>query len=200
MVSIRMLVIAPLTTALAGCGFVGADPNRFERWAQDVAAIPVSYEEAGLRGPVQSARAVGLRGPVELGQRTPMRIEVVEPEVLWEARADGFRGAAQAAGHAVAEAVVHEAVVQAPQVAHEVVRAAARTIQLGAFSSRGAAEAAWSRLSGHAALADAAPRYEEIQRGGRTLVRLRVSLDADRVDAACRAAGAGDYCASTGTS
>jgi len=167
-----MLVIAPLTTALAGCGFVGADPNRFERWAQDVAAIPVSYEEAGLRGPVQSARAVGLRGPVELGQRTPMRIEVVEPEVLWEARADGFRGAAQAAGHAVAEAVVHEAVVQAPQVA---MRSYAL---LHAPSSSAPSPAAapprppGAGLSGTPALADAAPRYEEIQRGGRTLVPL----------------------------
>ena len=200
MVSIRMLVIAPLAVTVAGCGFVEADPNRFERWAEGVAAVPVSYQQAGLRGPIQTVESLGLRGPVELGPRTPMRIEVVEPEVLWAARADGFQGAAQAATQAVAEALVQEAVAQAPQIAEEVVRVAARTIQLGAFSSRTAAEAAWTRLSGHAALAGAAPRYEEVQRDGRTLVRLRASVEASRAHAACQAAGAGDYCASTGAS
>lgn len=200
MVSIRMIVIAPLAVAMAGCGLVEADPNRFERWADGVAAVPVSYEQAGLRGPIQTVQSLGLRGPVELGPRTPMRIEVVEPEVLWDARADGFQAAAQAAGQVAAEAVVQEAVARAPQIAEEVVRVAARTIQLGAFSSRGAAEAAWTRLSGHATLAGAVPRYEEIQRDGRTLVRLRASVEASRAQAACQAAGAGDFCASTGAS
>ena len=204
MPSIRMIVFPPLLIGLAGCGLVEADPSRFERWAQGVAAIPVTYEEAGLRGPIASAEALGLRGPVELGPRSPMRIEVVEPEVLWEARADGRRGTSQSNSQAIAEAVVQQAVEQAvqqaPEVAEEVVRVVTRTIQLGAFSSRSAAEAAWTQLSAHASLAGATPRYEEIQRDGRTLVRLRAAVEASRASAACQAAGAGQYCTSTGAS
>lgn len=197
MTSIRMIAVVPLTALLAGCGFVEADPNRFERWAEGVAAIPVSAEAAGLRGPLLSAQTVGLRGPIEPGSRTPMRIEVVEPEVLWDARADGFAAVATAA---VAEAVVEQTVNHAPEVVEQVVRTAGRTIQLGAFSSRQAAEAAWAQMSGHSGLVGVSPLFEEIQRDGRTLVRLKASVDEAQAHDVCRAAGAGDYCASTGRS
>lgn len=197
MASIRMIAVVPLTALLAGCGFVEADPNRFERWANGVAAIPVTAESAGLRGPILSAQTIGLRGPIEPGSRTPMRIEVVEPEVLWDARANGFAATATAA---VAEAVVEQAVAQAPQVVEQAVRAAERTIQLGAFSSRQAAEAAWAEVSGHSGLAGVSPVFEEVQRDGRTLVRLRASVREVHARDVCRAADADDYCASTGRS
>lgn len=197
MVSIRMIVFAPVLVAVGGCGLVEADPRRFESWAEGVAAIPVSYEDAGLRGPILSAREIGLRGPIEIGPRTPMRIEVVEPEVLWAARGEGI---AEAATEAVGEVVVEQAVSRAPEVAEGVVRVVTRTVQLGAFSSRSAAESAWAELSRHAALSGATPRYEEIQRDGRTLIRLRTAVEAGRAAAACQAARAGDFCASTGAS
>lgn len=204
MAPIRMIVVAPLLAVLGGCGMVEADPNRFERWAEGVAAIPLSSDEAGLRGPVVTAEASGLRAAVDAGPRSPMRIEVVEPEVLWDARADGFapalRGPVEAASAAVAEAVVEQAVQRAPVVVEEVVRTAGRTVQLGAFSSRASAEAAWARLAGHTALAGVAPRYETVERDGRTLVRLRAVVAEAAATSVCRAAGAGDYCASTGQS
>lgn len=202
MAPIRTLVVVPFAVVLSGCGFVEADPHRFERWAEGVAAISLSSEEAGLRGPVVSGEALGLRGAVDVGPRTPMRIEVVEPEVLWDARADGHRLPApvQGAASAVAEAVVQQAVQHAPEVAEEVVRAAGRTVQLGAFSSRAAAEAAWARLADHTALSGVSPRYETVQRDGRTLVRLRAVVADAAAGSVCRAAGAGDFCASTGQS
>ena len=205
MASIRTIFVFPLAVALSGCGFVEADPHRFESWAESVASIPLSSEDAGLRGPIVSAEALGLRGPVDVGPRTPMRIEVVEPEVLWEARADGFqynlRGPVEAASAAVAEAVVQQAVDRAPEVAEEVIRAAGRTVQLGAFSSREAAEAAWAQVAAsHPALNGVAPRYETVDRDGRTLVRLRAVVAEGAAAAVCRAAGAGDFCASTGQS
>lgn len=204
MAPIRTLVVVPFAVVLSGCGFVEADPHRFERWAEGVAAIPLSSDEAGLRGPIVTAESIGLRGPVDVGPRTPMRIEVVEPHVLWEARADGFepglRGPVEAAAGAVAEAVVQQAVQRAPVVVEEVVRAASRTVQLGAFSSQAAAEAAWSRLADHTALSGVQPRYETVQRDGRTLVRLRAVVAEAAAASVCRAAGAGEFCASTGQS
>ena len=193
MAPIRTLVVVPFAVVLSGCGFVEADPHRFERWAEGVAAIPLSSEEAGLRGPIVTAESIGLRPAVDVGPRTPMRIEIVEPQVLWEARADGFepglRGPVEAAAGVVAEAVVED-----------VVRAASRTVQLGAFSSREAAETAWARLADHTALAGVSPRYETVQRDGRTLVRLRAVVADAAAASVCRAAGAGDFCASTGQS
>ncbi len=181
---------------------VEADPHRFERWAEGVAAIPLTAEEAGLRGPMVTAEAAGLRGPALDGPRPSMRIEVVEPEVLWEARADGFDLGApvQAASAAVAEAVVEQAVQRAPVVVQDVVRSAGRTIQIGAFSSRASAEAAWARIADHTALAGVSPRYETVERDGRTLVRLRAVVEEAAAASVCRAAGAGDFCASTGQS
>lgn len=202
MAPIRMIVVAPLLAVLGGCGMVEADPHRFERWAEGVAAIPLTAEEAGLRGPMVTAEAAGLRGPVPDGPRPSMRIEVVEPEVLWEARADGFDLGApvQAASAAVAEAVVEQAVQRAPVVVQDVVRSAGRTIQIGAFSSRASAEAAWARIADHTALAGVSPRYETVERDGRTLVRLRAVVEEAAAASVCRAAGAGDFCASTGQS
>ena len=202
MAPIRMIVVAPLLAVLGGCGMVEADPHRFERWAEGVAAIPLTAEEAGLRGPMITAEAAGLRGPALDGPRPSMRIEVVEPEVLWEARADGFDLGApvQAASTAVAEAVVEQAVQRAPAVVQDVVRSAGRTIQLGAFSSRASAEAAWARIADHTALAGVSPRYETVERDGRTLVRLRAVVEEAAAASVCRAAGAGDFCASTGQS
>lgn len=208
MAPIRTLVVFPLAAAISGCGFVDADPNRFEHWAEGVAAIELSAEDAGLRGPMITAQAAGLRGPVDPADRSPMRIEVVEPEVLWDARADGFqqglRGPMRAATTAVAEAVVQQAVDRAPEivpvVVEDVVRAASQTVQLGAFSSRETAEAAWARLAGHSALSGVTPRYETVERDGRTLVRLRAVVAENAVAAVCRAAGAGAFCASTGQS
>ncbi|MBN8553584.1 MAG: SPOR domain-containing protein [Caulobacterales bacterium] len=200
MVSIRTIVATPLLVALGGCSLVEADPQRFERWAESVAAIPMTDEPVGLRPAAFPAQVMGLRPAVDLGSRTPMRIEVVEAEELWEHRANGFQAAGEALPHPVAEVVVERAVARAPVVAQQVVRTLTHTVQLGAFSSRAAAEAAWSRVAGHTAFSGTTPRYEEIQRDGRTLVRLRTDVAASHVRAACQAAQAGDFCESTGVS
>lgn len=197
MAPIRMLVVAPLTVLVGGCGLVEADPHRFERWAQSVAEIDVSAEDAGLRGMIGPEHEI-------VGPRTPMTIHVVEPEVLWDARADGFqdglRGPIQATLEAGAQAVVQQAAAQVAETVVEAVREGL-TVQLGAFSSRAAAEAAWARMSDHAGLDGAEARFEPVTRQGQTLFRLRAGpVSPDAVGAVCRAAGAGDWCASTARS
>ena len=139
---LRTAFVISAALALPGCGMIEANPNRFEEWGQAVAAIPVSADDAGLRGMIRTTDA-----PVE-GPRTPMRIEVVEPEVLWHARADGFeaglRGPIEAAARAGTDAVVQQAVRQvtgARPAAVEPAPASGLTVQLGAFSTRAAGRA-----------------------------------------------------------
>lgn len=200
MVSIRTIVTAPLLFVLGGCGLVEADSQRFERWAHGVAAIPVTSEALDLRPAVMTAEVMGLRPAVQSGPRSPMRIVVVEPEVLLEARANGSYSTGRTGPEPLAQVAVEQMVQDVRVVTTEAERTVRQTIQLGAFSSRGAAEAAWQRLSHHASLTAVTPRYEEIQREGRTLVRLRASVAAHQAQAACDAARAGRYCASTGVS
>ncbi len=200
---LRTAFVISAALALPGCGMIEANPNRFEEWGEAVASIPVSADDAGLRGLIDPAGA-----PVE-GPRTPMRIEVVEPEVLWHARADGFeaglRGPIEAAARAGTEAVVQQAVRQVtgvrPQQAAEAAPPSGLTVQLGAFSSREAAEAAWANLSGQGALSGLRPEFQPVERDGRTLYRLRAGpVASEAVTAVCRAAGAGQWCASTAAS
>lgn len=199
---LRSALLISAATALSGCGLIEANPHRFEQWGEAVASVPVSAEDAGLRG------LIGNADVVPQGPRTPMRIEVVEPEVLWHARADGFeaglRGPIEAAARAGTEAVVQEAVRQVtgtrPQVSQPA-QVSGLTVQLGAFSSWEAAESAWAGLSGRGPLSGLRPEFEAVERDGRTLYRLRAGpVPSDAVTAVCRAAGAGEFCASTARS
>ncbi|WP_296817110.1 SPOR domain-containing protein [Brevundimonas sp.] len=198
---LRSALVTSAAVALSSCGLVEANPHRFEQWGEAVAAIPVSAEEAGLRGMLDAG------SPPPTGPRTPMRIEVVEPEVLWHARADGFqaglRGPLEAAARAGTEAVVQEAVRQVTGEGQPPAQlpAGGLTVQLGAFSSREAAEAAWANLSGQGPLSGLRPEFQSVERDGRTLYRLRAGpVPSDAVTIVCRAAGAGEWCASTARS
>lgn len=215
-------VLALLLVGLtAGCGMVENDPHRFERMAERVAAIP-------LEGSSGARRAEAPRSATEAGLRpahaAPLRVEVMTPHALWDAREAGLRGAVtqaaaeaasaaapaliQAATHAVVEAAPPLRPAHAPSVSHPPqvrARAADRAstlMQLGAFGSESAARAAWSRLKqGPAAahLDGATPVFERVDVNGRTLVRLKAPAPAQGAAVVCAAAGIDDpWCRRTG--
>lgn len=186
-----LAVVAACT--VAGCGVV-EDPKRFENLARKVAEVPVSLERPGAGVPLRSADELGLRRP------QPLRVEVMEPHDLWDARDGMVRQAAEAAAPVLAEAAVQQVAHRAPVLRRPSLGAEAgetRTVQLGAFSSRAAAEQAWSKAQTRAgeALRGARPRFETVQVGGRTLVRLKASVPSTQADGACAALGADrDWC------
>ena len=203
-------VLALAAVLLASCGGVDGDPNRFENFAENIAAIPMD----GQRASDQTAGQKGLRPALQ-----PVRVEVMDPHALWDARDAGLRGVVEQAAPKVIEAAA-PAVIQA--VSKDLSdRAAAVTravdlrpalperaqpdrgrpapdralVQLGAFSTENAARAAWSRLkNGEAswALADLSPVFEPVQIGERRLVRLKVPAPAAGAAAVCAAAGIDD--------
>ncbi|MFN3817143.1 SPOR domain-containing protein [Brevundimonas sp.] len=196
--------------SLGACGMVEDQPNRFETMAERVADIRLSTH-ASQDAPVAPPRAESA------GLRQALRVEVLDPHALWDARDGGLRGVIEAAAPAVAEAAA-PAIVQAAsdQVSHAVsehlrpavaVSTAASTapgavIQLGAFSSEASAREAWTRFStgaARAALAGLTPRFEPVTVNGRDLVRLKVGAPAETAAEICRAAQVSDpWCAAAG--
>ncbi|MBB5745404.1 hypothetical protein [Brevundimonas variabilis] len=192
---LRPALVCLLALSGTGCTMVEGDPHRFEKLAQGIADIPVDG-----RGSLQ-------RSSAEAGLRPAVRVELLDPHDLWDAR-DGF---IEETVNRAAPAVVETA---APIVVKAVTERAGaslfddagrtdglrsalipenrhRTIQLGAYSSESAARAAWRGFSSGEAshvLEDLQPRYEQAQVSGRALVRLKVSAPVDRV---------GDICQST---
>lgn len=189
MTSSRML--RPVLLGLIGftttsCGMVEADPHRFETMAEAVADIPLD----GRPRPVRTAAQEGLR-PALAGPGA-LRVEVMDPHDLWDARDTGLRGAVERAGPAAIQAaapVLTEAMIRrAAGPARETVRT---TLQLGAFASPAAAERAWSRIAGaDHGVADLSPSFESVEVDGRSLTRLKVSAPAEAARAICRAADA----------
>ena len=193
-----LLGLAGLTTA--SCGVVEGDPHRFESMAQFVADIPV---DGGAR-PVRTAAESGLRPALATAEAVvnpgDLRVEVMDPHDLWDARDAGLRGAVEAAAPAMIQAaapVVAEAVVQRVSAEMPTRRlapapAVARTtLQLGAFASPAAAQRAWGRIAdaGHG-VAELTPVFEAVEVDGRSLTRLKVSTPVDTARAVCRAADA----------
>ncbi|MDP3800586.1 MAG: SPOR domain-containing protein [Brevundimonas sp.] len=203
---IRPVVVLFAAAGLNACGMVEADPHRFENLAESVAAIDLDGQGVA-RPPVRTAAAAGLR--------PALRVEVMDPHALWDAR-DGLDGAveraaprlAAAAAPAVADAVVQQVSARIDEASSRAglrpalaARTAARTrvdrglVQLGAYSSEAAARSAWSRLkSGEAAWAlnGLSPVYEGVEVGGRRLTRLKVRAPAAGAAAVCAAAGIDD--------
>ncbi|MGV3577593.1 SPOR domain-containing protein [Brevundimonas sp.] len=198
-------MLRPVLLGLAGlatssCSLAEGDPHRFESMAQYVADIPLD----GGERPVRTAADVGLRPAMVTAEAVAnpgdLRVEVMSPHELWDARDSGLRGVVAAAAPAVIEAaapVVAEAVVQrvsaemptprlkpAPEVART-------TLQLGAFASPAAAQRAWGRIAdaGHG-VAELTPVFEAVEVDGRSLTRLKVSAPVDAARAVCRAADA----------
>lgn len=195
---LRVLLVLAVGLTLAGCGVNERDPRRFEALAESVAAIPVSAEAD--RTPARAAHTP--LTPRQTG-KPPLKVELMTPHELWDAR-DGVAGRARMAAVALpsglrdSEAPSAARAAPAPP-ASAPVAAGTRSIQLGAFSSEEGARAAWARLSrgpDAAILAGLQPLYEGVDVGGRRLIRLRVSAAPDRVQALCRAAASADsWCA-----
>lgn len=213
-------MLRPVLVGLAGlstvsCGLVENDPRRFESLAEAVADIPLE----GGSVPVRSAAESGLRPALVRAEAVAnpgdLRVEVMDPHDLWDARDAGLRGAVEqaapaliaAAAPAMAAVVVEQVAARRaqprpePGVVAGAVRAAASpagarplvlaTLQLGAFSSPEAARAAWTRIaSAGQAIAGLSPRFEAVEVDGRTLTRLKVMAPEDEARAVCRAADA----------
>lgn len=202
---IRPVLALVATASLSGCGMIDSDPHRFENLANSVAAIDVNGQRA----------AAPARTAAEAGLRPALRVEVMDPHALWDARDGLDRAVERAAPRLVAAAApaVADAVVQ--QVSTRIDAASSRAglrpaltlppaaapranrglVQLGAYSSEAAARAAWSRLrSGEAAWAlnGLSPVYEGVEVEGRRLTRLKVAAPAAGAAAVCAAAGIDD--------
>lgn len=189
---------------------IDRDPHRFENLAEKVAAIPLDGHTGPAAAPMRTAAQNGLRPAMASGQPAALRVEVMDPYSLWDARDAGLRGAIEQAApkmiQAAAPAVAHAVVQQVsdrmnaqtarlrPGLSVTPPRRAASgraLVQLGAFSSQGAAHAAWARLkSGDAAWAldGLSPVFEAVHVNGRDLVRLKVPAPAAGAGAVCAAA------------
>jgi hypothetical protein len=171
-----------------------ADPHRFEGVAENIAAIPLSAKPEARREPA------GPRNAEEAGLR-PLKVELLTPHQLWDAR-DGLTAKAAAVLPAM-PAVFHDpeapADVQAAQraeaqpsrpVAVAASPAPAILIQLGAYASQASAQAAWERLGqGSKGLN---PVFEPVEVNGRRLVRLKVRAGSAQAKALCERAAASD--------
>jgi len=210
----RPVLLLAAAASLSACGLVDGGPHRFEHLAQSVADIPLDGRAAPAAAPVRLAAEEGLRPAIAPGDQPALRVEVMEPHALWDARDAGLRGAIadaaprmiQAAAPAVAHAMVQqvsrrvalETAGLRPALPASAPRPAAVSrplVQLGAFSSQAAARSAWARLkTGGAARAldGVAPVYEAVQVGGRALVRLKVPAPAADAASVCAAAGIDD--------
>ena len=202
---LRPVVALVAAVGLNACGMIESDPNRFENLANSVASID-------LEGRAPTA-ATPHRTAAESGLRPALRVEVMDPHALWDAR-DGLDGAVQraaprivaAAAPAVADAVVRQvsdrvdaasarAGLRPALSPRPATRASGGLVQLGAYSSDAAARSAWSRLkSGEArsSLSGLTPVYESVEVGGRRLVRLKVAAPAAGAAAICAAADIDD--------
>lgn len=212
---IRPVLVLLATSGLTACGMVESDPRRFETLAEAVAAIPLD----GQGEP--SAAAAVRRTSNHAALRPAIRVEVLDPHALWDARDADMNGMVERAAPrlvAAAAPAMADAVVQ--QVSHRVDNAAARAglrpaiqaaapkaapgaaqraarglVQLGAYSSEASAQAAWTRLKGGQAawaLDGLSPVYEAVEVGGRQLTRLKVRAPAAGAGAVCAAAGIDD--------
>lgn len=197
------LVLLALS-ALAACGTSESEGRRFEGLADRVSAIDIPLDGKAPRA--RTAQEAGLRGSA-----APLRVEVMTPYQLWDAR-DGVLPPApasdedglaprlvRAAAPAVAQAAVDSVKARAVEALRPAFPQSRTTIQLGAYSSAESARAAWSRLQrgeGGKLLANMTPVYETVEVGGRSLTRLKVPADRSTAAAICDAAKVNDpWCA-----
>lgn len=181
------LVLGSLVTSCSG---VEGEADRFEDMARQVAAIPVdgaerpaTAAELGLRPALSTDRPVTV-------STAGLKVEVLDPHELWDAR-DGLR---RPFAPTTTEKVQIEVLPQpasgvaTPPAATRPATAAATTIQLGAYSSLEIARAAWTDArAASAALNGLTPEFATVQVNGKPFVRLRVKAPvADRA-AICRA-------------
>lgn len=190
---------------------VESDPHRFESMAQAVASVSLDGASASVRTSSEEGLRPAMVDAAAIANPGALKVEVMDPHALWDARDSGLRGlveqaapaAIEAAAPAVTDAVVQQVSDRMPRmrptrtVAVEPVRVAAteprETLQLGAFSSPAAARAAWSRISASGpVVAQLTPAFEAVSVDGRTLTRLKVTTVGETARAVCRAADAAD--------
>lgn len=198
---IRPVLACLAAAALSACGMVDSDPHRFESMAEAVAAVP-------LEGGTRAAPAQASTTAAENGLRPALKVEVMDPHALWDARDGGLRKLAQeqaprlvaAAAPAVTEVVLQDVSARIDS-AKARLRPAQRPpaanalVQIGAYSSETAARAAWAGLKDGAAawaLDGLTPVYEGVEVNGRRLTRLKVRAPAAGAAAVCAAAGIDD--------
>jgi len=199
---IRPVLVLCAAATLSGCGMVESDPHRFEKMAQGIAAIPLDGGRPAPTVAAASAQTAGLR--------PALRVEVLDPHALWDARDGGLKAMtddvapriAAAAAPVVANAVVETVATRIDGVAARAgLRSTAESagpgplVQIGAYSSEALARAAWTRLrQGPNAdvLAALTPVFEDVEVDGRSLTRLKVRAPADGAASLCAAVGIDD--------
>ncbi|MFN7112164.1 MAG: SPOR domain-containing protein [Brevundimonas sp.] len=174
-------------------------------------------------GPRPSAQAQGLRpakfSPAHVAVLTPHEMWDAR-DVLSRGGSlafaedksdDGLRGAVarmaepvvepalRAAAPVVAKAMVEQAVARTeapmlrPAVADTAPPVEGRMVQLGAYSSRAGAQAAWTQLKTRASLSNLSPVFEGVEVNGRSLTRLKVGpIPVEAASALCAAAQVAD--------
>lgn len=173
---LTMLVLA---TGLSACDGAEADPERFQKAAERVAAIPINPEKTRL----------------EEAAKTPLQVQLMTPHQLWDAR-EGIRPAAAKVIVVDSQLIDPEAEVmpEAPVAATKPVAApvlqSVTTIQIGAYATAEAARRAWAGLG--KAGQGLTPVYEPVQRGETSLIRLKVRASAERARQICTQAAAAD--------
>lgn len=193
-VILRFGSVGALAALLSGCGMTEADPHRFEGVADQIAAIPLTSE-------AEPARAAAASRKDDEPARRPLKVELLTPHQLWDAR-DGLTSKAAAVLPALPPVFIDPEAPSAVQAAQQqqtsksprpvAVAAAAPAvlIQLGAYASQASALAAWERLGqgGHGL----SPVFEPVEVKGRRLVRLKVRAGSAQAKALCERAAASD--------
>lgn len=203
-----------LASSLTGCGELD-EPVRFQTLAERISSIPVDGTGPQRAYP-RTAEEAGLRPAA-----APLQVTVMEPHAMWDARdtmvdaavARAVPVVAPVATRAASEEIrrrvgaamqtgganEHRYLSQSDTTPLPPLRpaegrpAAQRSglIQLGAFSTYSAAQAAWSRLSGGTEselFAALSPVFEPVEVNGRQLVRLKVYAPAGKASQICSAA------------
>lgn len=213
MTSSRMLRPALVCLAVLGaglstasCGMIDSDPHRFETMARNIADIPL---DGSARVAPKTAAHEGLR-PAMASSRPGLKVDVMDPHDLWDARDAGLRGVVEKAGEVAAPAVLQRVaarITERPAAEAAPMRASVAapkalsrtTIQLGAYSTPEGAQAAWSDIStgsARKALQGLSPVFETVQVNGRPFTRLKVAAPRTAAVAICRAAEVSDpWCA-----
>lgn len=193
--------VGALAALLAGCGVTERDPHRFESAADHIAAIPLS-----TRGAAPRREPSGPRNAEEAGLR-PLKVELLTPHQLWDAR-DGLTTKAAAMlpamppvfhdpeapadGQVIPSPAAKPLRVQASQPAKTApAPSSGALIQLGAYASQASAQAAWDRL-GQGATTGLSPVFESVDVNGRRLVRLKVWAGSAQATALCAKVASSD--------
>ena len=185
-------VLITLTLILAGCG-AGEGEGRFEALADHVAAIDVPLKSEGSK--------TATEGGTRSSGFSPVQVAVMDPHDMWDAR-DAQAGLRTIVATASAPVVEAATPVMAKAVGEQMAAgmrpaptapAPGPLVQLGAYGSEATARQAWARLSRTEALSGLTPAFETVDVGGRSVTRLKVTLEADHSPAdVCRAAGVDD--------